>query len=501
MSAHVFAQLRMENGWYVHNERVIFGHAQQNGWWRAGTRPNITRNALTEIAPNRTEDLDKLTDSMLKHAYPGFEHNYGLWYDRRRDAHDTQCRSDAKVEAPFLEQPWGRSGEGMACDGLSKYDLATFNPWYFERLQRFARHSDEKGTVLIHNFHLQHNLLENPAHYADFPWRPNNTIQDTGMPENIPAANIFYDLSDPTRHDLHRAYIRKVLSELSAYSNVIYLTAYEYTGSVEFMRFWIDTLLEWEKENDVDLNIGLGATKDVQDAILADPVRGPEISTIDLRYWWYETNGFFAAWWHGSAITLHAPPGGNEIPGRYVAGYAASKTIPQNIYRQVRETRDRFPDKGIIHSINASREQFWAFLMGGGSFLVQQLTYTPTDPSSYVAPDQTLRIQKTYDFINTHLAGLLQKTRPADLILNDTDQNWCLAYKNNLYLVYALNGGKIELDLSDASGEYSAHWFNPETGSLHDAIKGKITGGKLLKFNAPDTQDWVLYLVSVDHTG
>jgi hypothetical protein len=82
------AGLAVNNGWYVHNEKAVWGLAQHNGWWRAGQRPNLARNAVGQIGPNRTENFDKLTNAMLRFGYPGFEHNFGLWYDRRRDAHD-----------------------------------------------------------------------------------------------------------------------------------------------------------------------------------------------------------------------------------------------------------------------------------------------------------------------------------------------------------------------------------------------------------------------------
>ena len=58
--------LTVRNGWYVHNNRVVWGFCQHNGWWRAGQRPNLTRNAPGEVRPNRTEDFDKLTDAMLR---------------------------------------------------------------------------------------------------------------------------------------------------------------------------------------------------------------------------------------------------------------------------------------------------------------------------------------------------------------------------------------------------------------------------------------------------
>ena len=108
--------LRIANGWFTQDGRVIWGCAQHNGWWggyrqSAGwirqykVRTALCRRDPGRVGPSFTEDLDKLTDAMVCYGYPGFEHNYGLWYDRRRDSHDVQKRTDANVEPPFLEQP------------------------------------------------------------------------------------------------------------------------------------------------------------------------------------------------------------------------------------------------------------------------------------------------------------------------------------------------------------------------------------------------------------
>ena len=70
-----------------------------------------------------------------------FDQNYGLWYDRRRDDHERVRRRDGDVWGPFYEQPFGRSGQGTAWEGLSKYDLKRPNAWYWSRLKEFA----EKG--------------------------------------------------------------------------------------------------------------------------------------------------------------------------------------------------------------------------------------------------------------------------------------------------------------------------------------------------------------------
>jgi len=263
---------------------------------------------------------------MLRFSYPGYEHNYGLWYDRRRDQHDTARRTNAKVIPPFLEQPWARSGHGTAWDGLTKYDLAKFNDWYFQRIKAFADLCDAKGTILFFNFYMQHALLETPAHYVDFPWRPANCLQSTQMPDRLPAANVFYDVSNRVRRKLHQVYIRKCLDVLGSNTNVVFLCSEEYTGPQSFMQFWLENVLAWEGESGRRVHIGLSATKDVVDAVLAEPRYATRIATVDLRYWWYQPDG-----------SLVAPAGGKQVAARYKFG--VQQTTPTQFHRQIREYR------------------------------------------------------------------------------------------------------------------------------------------------------------------
>ena len=475
--------LAVQNGWYVHNGRAIWGYAQHNGWWRAGQRANITRNAPGQIGPNRTEDLDKLTDNMLHCGYPGFEHCFGLWYDRRRDAHDTSRRSDDKVAPPFMEQPWARSSKGISWDGLSRYDLTKYNTWYFDRLKKFAYLCDRKGTILIFNFYMQHALLETDAHYVDFPWRPANCVQDTGMPDHNPAANVFYEVSHPMRRRLHESYIYKCLDELGEYSNVIFLLSEEYTGPTSFAKFWLDTIIRWQHEKGRNVQIAVSGCKDVIDTILADPKYRAVVSSIDLRYWWYQPDG-----------SLYAPKGGKQVPGRYVT-IGAAGTTPQQIYRQVKENRLKYPDKGILQQMEASRQQTWAFLMGGGSLLIRYLEYPEKkDPRQYIAPADSQIIQPTYDFIRKYLAERLQETKPQELVLDHPERNWCLARNNRTYLVYALKGGRFRLNLAAVKGNFQAQWLDPRTGELRQVDNGRIEAGRIVTFTVPDERDWALWL-------
>lgn len=68
---------------------------------------------------------------------------------------------------------------------MSKYDLTKYNKFYWSRLKQFADLADQNGLVLVHQNYFQHNIIEAGAHYADFPWRTANNINNTGFVEPV----------------------------------------------------------------------------------------------------------------------------------------------------------------------------------------------------------------------------------------------------------------------------------------------------------------------------
>ena len=368
-------RIAVTNGVITIDGKTLRGGRQGVMWWRGTIRPPLAlatnTPSIMRFVPGRygagyTDDLDELTDRMVAERKVALDHNYGLWYDRRRDDHERVRRMDGDVWPPFFEQPFARTGgAALAWDGLSKYDLAKYNPWYFDRLREFATRADEKGRVLLNHHYFQHNILEAGAHYADFPWRTANNINDTGFPEPPPyagdkrifMAEQFYDLSNSNRRTLHRAYIRKQLDNLAGNANAIHLTSAEYTGPLHFVQFWLDTIAEWQQETGKDALIALSATKDVQDAILADAARAKVVDVIDIRYWWYKSDG-----------SAYAPQGGQNLaPRQHARQMKAGGTNAEQAARAVREYREKYPTKAVIFSADGAERFGDAIQDAGGS--------------------------------------------------------------------------------------------------------------------------------------
>jgi hypothetical protein len=159
--------------------KPLTGRVQRTALWRGNTRPSGIREAgvhLSRFVPGRTgkgltDDLDSVAAYLQRRNIAALNHFPALWYERRRDDHGRSRRVDADVWVPFYEQPFSRSGQGEAFDRLSQYDLNQYNTWYWLRLKQFADIADREGLLLIQDHYLQHNIIEEGAHWADYPWR------------------------------------------------------------------------------------------------------------------------------------------------------------------------------------------------------------------------------------------------------------------------------------------------------------------------------------------
>lgn len=437
--------ISITNGWLVCNGRLLIGDIEEVNWWKGNLLPNDVKNYgvnLSRFAPGRigaglTDDLNEIADGMASKNQVALDHHYGLWYDRRREDHERVRRMTGDVWPPFYEQPFARSGQGTAWDGLSKYDLTKFNPWYWKRLKDFADICDERGLVLFNENYFQHNILEDGAHWVDCPWRSQNNINNTGFHEppfevekRIVMADQFYDVNNPVRRKLHEQFIRQNLDNFTNEANVIQFTSAEFTGPLAFEQFWLDTVGDWEHETGRHPLIALAATKDVQDAILADAKRAAVVDVIALRYWWKTDKGTFA------------PKGGQNLsPRQFQRQWKGGVPSDENLAAIAAEYRKNCPSKAIIPASEQGfefRRNGWAFVCAGGSM--------PNLP-------------RTTD---TNLLAAIPRMTP--WLADDARHTWALREAGRQILIYGNNGA--ELDLSQDSGTFRSNVVDPQTGEV-----------------------------------
>ena len=484
--------LQLVNGRFVIKSKTLWGGAVNDAWWLGQTSPNnaldagvsITRYVPGRVGPGLTEDLAALAARVTAQGTPFYQSGPAIWYDRRRDDHSIVERPDGNVWAAFYELPWARSGQGKAWDGLSRYDISKYNPWYFGRTRAFAHLADQQGFVLYHHLYNNHNLLETAAHWADFPWRPANNINETGLPEPPPleprtrvhVANQFYDASNPKLRELHQKYIWHVLDQLGNFENIIFGLSFQYSGPFAFQKFFQQTVAAWEQQHNCKVRLVLDTSKDVTDAILADPELAKQVAIIDMRYWHYLPDG-----------SLWAPKGGQNLAFREIHPKEfGDPSTPELVYKQVREYHDKYPDKAIV-AWHSGVSPIPALMAGGAQVLMR-------NPTAGHGQGRSIDKDPLDNFVQQHLASNLMHMQPQDGLLANDAQNWFLGdNQHQSILLYSLSGADITVNKKLKEKNFTGIWFDPRTGQTQAAALPKTIKKKTI-IHKPTSDNWLLLL-------
>jgi hypothetical protein len=509
-------------GRFVIDGRVGWGESDTEAWWKGDISPltaaaasgsSITRFMPGVTGPGETEDLAALARHLKQLGAVSIQVNPGLWYERRRDSHTMERRNTADVWAPFFESPWARSGQGTAWDGLSRYDLTRFNPWYFARHRAFAAEAAQQGIVVFYDLYNTHNVLELGPHWMDFPWRPANNINNTGLPEPPPlryedrndVGNEFFSAATPQLRELHRAYILHTLDELADQPNLIFGLAYQYAGPLSFQQFFLDTIAEWEQAHHKRVRIALTTSKASTDAILADPERRKLVSVVDMRYWEPLPDG-----------SLWAPEAGinRAFREQIMAQFPGLMDLPpetteQLAYRAIRDYHARYPELALMPMVNGGG--ILPVLMAGAAApsalrnhppaaimdISAKLDCSPTTDAipRDCAPPSLDRVQAddavVASFVCQHLATKLMKMEPQDNWTASPESTWTLAASDaSTILIDSLSGTQVELH--HAVAVHRALWLNPRSGAEREA-KAQ-SGVSNPTFTKPDSTEWLLFI-------
>ena len=466
------SRVEIKNGWLTFKGKAITGKTAPVMWWRGSLRDHDVNRAsshVTRFMPGKmgkgyTDNLNEVVEEFKKNNVAALDHNYGLWYERRMDDHERVRRIDADVWPPFYEQPFARTGIDLAWDHLSKYDLTKPNAWYWHRLTTFANLAEKEGQLLIQQQYFQHNILEAGAHWSSSPWRSANNINETDFPEPVPyagdkrifMAEQFYDVTHQHRKKLHQQFIRQSLQNFKDNSNVIHFTSAEYTGPLHFMEFWLDEVKKYKDETSGNGIIGLAATKDVQDAILNDDKREVVVDLIDIKYWHYRDDG-----------SVYAPEGGKNLaPRQHARKMKTGKETEEQIYRAVREYREKYPEKVVMYSTNAAPRFGWAVLMAGGS----------------LANIPKINVPGFYDTLST--------TKPSNPSYED--DIWVLKNYGNSFIFYLKNSDTVKVDLANFNGKYEGYWIDSNDGKLLSTIQFK--GKTIASVTSPIGNRGILFI-------
>jgi hypothetical protein len=356
----------------------------------------------------------------------------------------------------------------------NKINKDRFNLNYYQRMDRTLQYAKEKeifyGLELLFD-----NSLYRPREWSAHPWNEDNGgwLKTNGAGTAWGEA---FDLSNKTHVMYLERYLSYTVARTAAYWNVYWALGAE-SGNIgrpyaELFTKWYGHWGDFVARKDPHGRLqSIGDTGEVENLVRHtrnnmvmtqehtsmdhEPLFCDNINAFGERFWKYGRPAFI-----GEQDRHNNNKYSTERKGywtAFVSGYYMGRV-------------DRHFD-----------------VAEGGKLYESILFNLDGDPPIY--PD----LKRMADFVEQ--SGVRYwRMEPSDGLLVDHSRAvYCLAEAGEEYLVYFAVGGETYLELP--KGEFRASWFNPREGQFSGART--LSGGKQ-KFEAPDSQDWVLHIASKD---
>jgi hypothetical protein len=347
--------------------------------------------------------------------------------------------------------PWARSDTPGYANGANKFDLTKWDEDYFTRLKRFVSEASKRGIVVEFTFFC--------PFYEESMWKlsPQNASNNINGIGAVSRTNVYTLDKNGGLLAIHENMVRKIVSELKEFDNVMYEICNEpYFGGVTMpWQYRIaDVIMETEKSfatrHLITQNIANNKAK------IQNP--HPAVSVFNFHY---------------------ASP-----PDTVGMNYALNKVIGDN------ETG--FKGTNDTHY----RMEAWEFVLAGGG-LYNNLDYSFTaghEDGTFIYPktqpgggNPAFRRQMKFlkDFI--HGFTFVRMHPNQSLIksgLPDKGRGRVLAEAGRQYAIYLFGGPQAELGLELPAGGYNVEWISPVTGVSVKQSNLKHEGG-VATLNSP----------------
>jgi hypothetical protein len=354
--------------------------------------------------------------------------------------------------------PYQRPGPGLALDGQPRFDLAAFNPAYFDRLRSRVKAARDSGiyvsVMLFNGFSIEGKGNVGGGPWQGHPFHPKNNINvvDGG------AGTALHTLTHPAITALQEAYVRKVIDTVSDLDNVLYEISNE-DGASPADNAWQTHMIQFIK--------GYEAGQARQHPV-----------------------GMTQQWPDGQEATLLASPADWISPGTKVPRGDGRKVV-------LNDTDHSYFWIGLkADGVAAQRAWVWENFTRGNQCLFMDPYLDPSHDPGRNAPADGLP-DPYWDPLRDAMGrtrACAERMNLAAAMPHDelASTGFCLADPGKEYLVYLPEGGAVTVDLSAAAGKLNTEWLDPSSGA--PTRVEPTEGGHRQTLKAPFSGDAVLYL-------
>jgi len=365
--------------------------------------------------------------------------------------------------------PWARSTTPGAADGGMKFDLARWDPAYFDRLKDFVAQAGQRGIVV--------ELVLFCTMYDERLWEasPMNARNNTAGEGRVGRHEV-YSGKDKDLLAAQRAVTRKIVAELAGFDNVYFEVCNEPYERPGLTTPWNDQILAVIVEAEAPL-----AAKH----LIAQGMAFRAAKAAGLNK-------------HVSVLNFHA-----ATPEAVRLNYGLGRVIADD------ETG------GADRSDRKYRTEGWDFILAGGGVYDQlDFSFTPDreDGTAFPLPPGTpggggpelrrqLRVLKQFiegfDFLRMAPTSEIIKGQRIEMPSGEGKGQTkatvrALAEIGRAYALYVNGGTRAELLLELPAGNYRAEWVSTKTGKVEKAEGFAHAKGNRKLVSPPYSEDIAL---------
>lgn len=387
-------------------------------------------------------DYQKYIDWMAK-----LNHNFMRMWTWELISWDTKANGEGKhrTTAPHA---YARTGPGLALDGKPRFDLAKYDPVYFERLRGRVAAARDRGIYVSVMLFEGWGPQFAPGAWEGHPFHPSNNINGIDGDANADGKGVeIHELGNESVITIQEAYVRKVIDTINEFDNVLYEISNEnHPASTQWQYHMIRLIKEYER------------TKPQQ---------------------------------HPVGMTFQYKDGTNEALFDSPADWISPN--PEGGYRD-----DPSPADGRKVVINDT-DHLWG-IGGDVAWVWKSFTrgYNPIFMDPYNGDVLGERLDPKWDPIRRTMGSTLKYARRMNLAKarpnpEAASTRYCLANPGNEYLVYKPAGGGDWVIVNASVGTYAFEWFDPASGRQ---VSGgmKTVSDDQTPFSCPIQGDAVLFL-------
>jgi hypothetical protein len=358
--------------------------------------------------------------------------------------------------------PWARSDTPGYPNGGNKFDLTRWNPEYFARLKQFVSAAAERGIVVEFTLFC--------PFYEEAQWKlsPQNAADNINGIGSVSRTNVYTLDQNGGLLRVHDAMVRKIVSELRDFDNVIYEVCNEpYFGGVaiDWQHHIADVIVEAEQafpaKHLITQNIANNKAK------VQKP--HPAISVFNFHY-------------ASPPDTVGLNFDLDKVIGDNETGFKGTNDTPY-------------------------RMEAWQFITAGGG-LFNNLDYSFTvghEDGSFIYPKTQpgggnsvyrKQVRALQQFISSF--DFLKMRPDASVIksgLPEKGRAHALVEPGRQYAIYLFGGPQAELGIDLAAGNYDVRWISPLNGQTVKSTPLKHAGGLATLNSPPYSPDIALRVV------